>query len=130
MSPAFARVLDASALLAFLHSEPGAEAVQPLLGGAAISAVNWSEVLQRLYARHVETLGLLEDIVALKLEIVSFDAEQATTAAGLWPSTHRKGLSLGDRACLALALGAGVPAITADRAWRGLRVGVKIQLIR
>ncbi len=89
-------------LLAFLHGEPGGDTVQPLLSGAAISAVNWSEVLQR--PRHVETAGLLEDLVALRLEIVSFDADQAETAAGLWTSIHRKGLSLGDRACLALAL--------------------------
>jgi len=130
VSPAFTRVLDASALLAFLHGEPGGDTIQPLLSGAAISAVNWSEVLQRLSARDVETAGLLEDLVALRLEIVSFDADQAETTAGLWTSAHRKGLSLGDRACLALALSAGVPAITADRAWRGLRVDVKIQVIR
>ena len=130
MSSVFARVLDSSALLAFLHSEPGGDVVEPLLRGAAISAVNWSEVLRQLYHRRVDTSGLMEDLTALQVDIVPFDASQADTAARLWAVTNIKGLSLGDRACLALALRNGVPAITADRVWNNLDVGVTIQLIR
>ncbi len=62
MNAAFTAALDASALLAFLHGEPGADAVEAVLRGAAISAVNWSEVLQRLYWRKVDAAGMLEDL--------------------------------------------------------------------
>ncbi len=64
------------------------------------------------------------------MRIIPFDAQQAESAARLWTLTHRRGLSLGDRACLALAQLAGVPAVTTDRAWKGLHVGVKIQVVR
>jgi ribonuclease VapC len=130
MAEAPETVLDASALIALLWEEPGAEAVEPLLGRASISTVNWAEVLQRYRAHGVATAGKRESVEALGISIESFEAEDAETVAELWQPTRAAGLSLADRACLALARRLGVPAHTADRDWRKVRVGVKVVLIR
>lgn len=123
-------VLDASALLAWLHDEPGAERVDPLLEEARISAVNWSEVMQKALQKGVDTQGLLEDLTALGAEIVPFSTAHAADAASLWPITRSLGLSLADRACLALARALGAPVLTADRAWAAIEVGIPVQPIR
>lgn len=129
-------VLDSSALLAFLREEPGAERVAAALGrGTSISAVNWSEVLTKLAdlgfdlelcEKSFETSGAL----AAALAIVPFDAEQARLAAELRASTRASGLSLGDRACLALAVHLEASALTADREWSTLALPVEIRLVR
>ena len=123
-------VLDASALLAVLHREPGAEWVEPVLHTAQLSSVNWSEVFQKALARGVDVRDLRRDLESLGLEIVPFTAEQGEEAARLWPLTRSLGLSLGDRACLALARLAGLPALTADGDWARADVGVEVRLIR
>lgn len=123
-------VLDASALLAWLHDEPGAERVDPFLEEARISAVNWSEVMQKALHRGVDTRGLQEDLTALGAKIVPFSTAQAEDAASLWPVTRSLGLSLADRACLALARALGAPVLTADGAWSELEVGIQVQPIR
>ena len=123
-------VLDASAVLALLHGEPGAEVVERLVEGAAISAVNWSEVRQRWLARRLEVDGLRPDVEALGLKILPFTADDGEHAADLWPATREHGLSLGDRSCLALAHRLGLPAFTADRAWLDLDLGVEVEAIR
>ena len=123
-------VLDASAVLALLHSEPGAETVEGALERAAISTVNWSQVHQRRLARGVDVTDLRAGLEALGIEIVRFDADDAEQAAELWSYTREQGLSLGDRACLGLALRLGLPVLTADRVWLDLDVGVDIQAIR
>jgi ribonuclease VapC len=123
-------VLDASALIALLWEEPGAAEVEPLLGRASISAVNWAEVLQRYRAHNIETAGKRESIEALGISIERFEAEDAETVAELWQSTRSAGLSLADRACLALARRLEVSAYTADRDWRKVKVGVEVVLIR
>lgn len=123
-------VLDASALLVVLHDEPGATVAEPLLDGAVVSAVNWSEVVQKAAARGVDVARLREDVEALGVSVASFDADTAEATAALWPGTRDAGLSLGDRACLALARTLGVTAVTADTAWAGVRAGVSIQLVR
>jgi len=123
-------VLDASALIALLWDEPGADAVERLLGRAVISAVNWAEVLQRYRAHEVDTDGKREDVEALGVQIAGFSPDDAELVAELWGSTRRAGLSLGDRACLALARRLALPAHTADRAWRRADVGVEVVLIR
>ena len=115
-------VLDASALLALLHDEPGAEAVEPLLDEAVISSVNWSEVAQKSLGRGVELAGLRGDLEALGLRIVPFVVEDAEAAAVLRAHTVNLGLSLADRACLALAGRLGVPALTTDRTWAQLEI--------
>ena len=123
-------VLDASALLALLQDEPGADRVADLLEGAAVSSVNWSEVAQRLLAVGVEPEQVLTGLVGLGCRVVDFTVADGSTAARLRAPTAARGLSLGDRACLALATRLDEPAVTADRAWAAIDVGVRIDLIR
>lgn len=123
-------MLDASALLAYLHAEPGGENVPIDTGEARISAVNYSEaiaVLTRHGARAADIRALLSSI---PLAIVAFDRETAEAAGFMIETTGRLGLSLGDRACLAAARAEGIPVVTADRSWRDLDIGVPIRLIR
>lgn len=123
-------VLDASVLLAWLHEEPGSESVGELLPESSISSVNWSEVVQKALENGVDVAGMREELSALGLSIEGFTATQAELAAALRQVTRKKGLSLGDRASLALAQEKGVPVLTADRVWKSLRVGLHIQLLR
>jgi PIN domain nuclease of toxin-antitoxin system len=123
-------VADASAVLALLQGGAFRALAPERLVGAWISAVNLSEVLARLQAS-----GLAEDeadraTAALDFRVVPFDEGHARAAARLWPLAKRAGLSLGDRACLALGAALGAPVVTADRAWAELDIGVKVVLIR
>jgi len=123
-------VLDASALLALYRSEPGAETVSRVFQGAAISAVNLCEVLQHAAARGIDARDLGHETRAADLAVVDFTADDAIAAALLVPITRRAGLSLADRACLALAQRLGAPAVTADRAWVGVVPDVEVIAIR
>jgi PIN domain nuclease of toxin-antitoxin system len=123
-------VLDASALMAVLREEPGAAAVEAVLDHAAISAVNLSEVQAKLVERGTASDLAWSSLVDLDLEVVDFDAVQARVAGDLRSLTRAQGLSLGDRACLALAQALGLPAMTADRAWAGLEVEIRIRTVR
>jgi ribonuclease VapC len=123
-------VLDASAVLALLNSEKGAEIVHPLLPEAILSTVNLAEVVTRLSAVGMPGNEIQEALSLLGLEIKPFDEEQAYLAGLLSARTHPFGLSPGDRACLALAQVKTATAVTADRAWEGLDIGVTIRLIR
>lgn len=123
-------VLDASALLALLGDEPGGGRVTACLPEALMSAVNLAEVagvLIRSGVPPVEARGLLDD---LALTVIPFDEDHAHRAAALRPATRAAGLSLGDRACLALAQSRNLPALTADRAWGKLKIGIRIEVIR
>lgn len=126
----YQRVLDASAVLAYLFVETGWEIVEPLLVHAGISAVNWSEVVQKATARGVNIAGLASDLSALGTSIVDFTLDDAEEAASLWHQTRSLGLSLGDRACLALGIRLQLPIVTADRAWSTLSLPVSIQVVR
>jgi ribonuclease VapC len=123
-------VLDASALMAVLRDEPGAVTVEAVLDNAAISAVNLSEVQAKLVERGTPAESAWSWLVDLNLEVIDFDAAQARVAGDLPSLTRVQGLSLGDRACLALAHVRGLPAMTADRAWLGLEVGIAVRTIR
>lgn len=124
-------VLDASALLAFLFREDGCDRVAPLLARACVSAVNLSEVLGRFARQGCDPRVALARLhAATRLELVPFDRVQAAVTAALIPVTAHLGLSLGDRACLALAMCRKLPAVTADREWARLDIGVEIQVIR
>ncbi len=127
-------VIDASAVLALLNRESGFEIVEKHLGNSIISSVNFSEVLTVAYREIFETEE--ERAEGLKLikntftHIIEFDAEQAVIAASLDAVTKKCGLSLGDRACLALAKSKNLPVLTADKVWQDLTLDIKVQLIR
>ncbi len=130
-----AAVLDASALLALMRDEPGADRVAAVLERRAlIGAINWAEVLSRF----VQTGGDPIEAAARALpfadvgliELVPFDDEQARESARLWTRTHSLGLSLADRSALALARLRRLPVLTADRAWRSLHLSIRIEVIR
>lgn len=123
-------VLDASSVLALANREPGADVVGVHLESSAISTVNWSEIIRRSRDVDVEIGLLRESLVAADVTFWSFIEADAEKAAALWTATRRLGLSLADRACLALAARLGVPAVTADRAWVDLDVGVEVVCIR
>lgn len=123
-------ILDASALLAVLLVEPGRENVEPHLMDAVISTVNLSEVFARALKAGVSADDTHWVLEGFDLTTISFSAEQAIETALLLPVTRHLGLSLGDRACLALAMETGFPVLTADRQWEGLDVGIDIRLIR
>ena len=123
-------VLDASAVLVVIHNEPGADLAAGLLKGGSTSAANYSEVVAKLVDAGLgdnDIIGLLD---ALGLEVHPLDAVQAQRAGLLRRQTRKQGLSLGDRACLALAAVLNLPAMTADRSWAELDLEVKVMLIR
>jgi PIN domain nuclease of toxin-antitoxin system len=113
-------VLDASALLALLQNEPGAEVVADLLPAGAMSAINLSEVVAKLMDHGMPQDDAREALDGLPIDIHPFDRDDAFAAGELRRVTRGAGLSLGDRACLALAMRLGVAAVTADRAWASL----------
>jgi PIN domain nuclease of toxin-antitoxin system len=121
-------VLDASALLVLLQEEPGADEVEAMLDGALMSCVNLSEVLQKAEQHDVGTEGLEYDLEALGIEFRDFDLTMARPAAELW--SEGTDLSLGDRACLALATVTGSTAVTSDRGWAIEGLGVDVLVIR
>jgi PIN domain nuclease of toxin-antitoxin system len=100
------------------------------VSGACIGAVNLSEVIARLFDAGFDANWIEAALSPFDLDVVPFDHEQSLLAGGLRPLTRHRGLSLGDRACLALAKHLGRPAITADRAWADLDCGVPIEVIR
>ena len=123
-------VLDSSALLAYLQREPGGDAVKEVLADSVMSTVNWAEVVGKARSVHVETVGLLDDLETLGLYIEPFSATQAEAAGGLIEQTRSLGLSLGDRACLALAIERGESVYTADRIWCRLNLDVAVETVR
>ncbi|MDP6351136.1 MAG: type II toxin-antitoxin system VapC family toxin [Alphaproteobacteria bacterium] len=123
-------VLDASAILAFLHGEPGASVVEARLADGVASAVNVAEAGARLSDWGMGEAEIRAAITVLGIEIVPFDHTAAYASAALRPITRGAGLSIGDRACLALAGQLAAPAVTADRVWANLDTGIEIELIR
>ena len=124
-------VLDASAVLALVRDEPGADKVAPHLGRAAISAVNLQEVIKELLLSGLDAATIRELLDELRLDVRAHDVEAAYAAAGLHAQTREFGRGLGDRSCLALAVQLGVPALTADREWKKVKVkGLKVEHIR
>ena len=120
--------LDASALLAVMLEERGTEKVRDLLPGAIIGAVNLAEVVAKLQERGVPDEEIDRAIARLDLPVIPFDMAQAMVAGKLRARTL--GLSLGDRACLALAVVRGTPAVTMDRGWSALDIGAEVIVAR
>lgn len=115
--------------MALLNEEPGAQRVEELLPYAQMSAVNYSEVLvvaQRYGVSQQEFLSTAAFIPPL----IVFDEVQALFAAALYEPTRKYGLSLGDRACLALAVTQNATAVTVDKVWKKLALGCEVEVIR
>ena len=123
-------LLDASALLAAIHNEPGGEFVQQIIEESAANSVNWSEVLQKMNRAGADTQAITTALKALGLEIIAFNEEDADITASLWPETKSLGLSLADRACLATGKRLKLTVVTADKAWQPLATEQSIKLIR
>ena len=123
-------VADGSAVIALLVGELFTRFEPSRLANASISAVNLSEVLTRLQEIGMPESAAASAFARLNLRVIAFDEPQARAAARLRPVTRHAGLSLGDRACLALGNRLGCPVVTADRVWASLDVGVEIVLIR
>lgn len=123
-------VVDASALLALLNAEPGADKVEAVLSGAVISSVNLADVVGKLTDAGVPADAVVEMLAGLALDVRPFDDALALATGLLWPKTRALGLSLGDRACLALGMQLSLPVVTADRPWKRLKLGIEIRAIR
>jgi ribonuclease VapC len=124
-------VLDASALIALLHAEPGSEKVaRAVEEGAAISTVNLAEVAAKLNDLGTPEAVVQDAINVMQLTIYDFTVDLAYTVGRFRPLTKHVGLSLGDRACLALAHHLNLPALTTDRVWEGLPVDVVVHVLR
>lgn len=124
-------VLDASAILAVIGGEPAAEKLPPdLLADAVASAVNLAEVHTKLVSRGWASEEAWEDATSPVREVVSFDEQHARAAGDLVKQTQQLGLSLGDRACLALGIALKLPVYTAEKAWKKLKVNVRVHVIR
>jgi ribonuclease VapC len=123
-------VLDASAVLADLHGEPGRDTVRAAALTALMSAVNFAEVISQLRRHGVPEPEALNTTERMGLEVVSADKPGAVDAGGLLGAHWRSGVSLADAFCLALGRERGLPVLTADRRWVTLDVGVEVRLIR
>ncbi len=125
-------MLDASAVLAFVKDETGADRVDELMraGEAVVSAVNLAEAVSKLTDDGWPIERVRSGIATTGARSVAFLVEDAYIAGLLRERTRHRGLSLGDRACLALALRLGAPALTADRSWGELELGIEVVLIR
>jgi PIN domain nuclease of toxin-antitoxin system len=123
-------VLDTSAILAVLFHEPGDDAVIQVMKGALVSTVNLAEAHAKLQLRGVKADFAWDRLVGLGCRTCGFDEEQARIAAELMERTRSYGLSLGDRACLALAMQRKATVYTADAAWKRLGLGIEVEVIR
>ena len=123
-------VLDSSALLCLLNGEAGAERVAEALPFAVIGAVNLAEVVTKLRECGLSAEEVEEALGGFNLDVRPFTAVQAYSTGQLRQSTRSQGLSLGDRACLALAVELGAPALTADQAWGKVDASAAVEVIR
>jgi ribonuclease VapC len=123
-------VLDASAVLAVLNAETGAETVIATLDDAVVSAVNYAEVVSKLVERGASTADASEAFMSINVRVIDFDRALAERTGALRSETRHLGLSLADRACLALAEREGVPALTSDRLWVGAIPNIEVRAIR
>lgn len=123
-------VLDASAVLAMLQDEVGAEAVEAVVPDAVLATINLGEVLQKLVDSGVPEHEAFDAVAGLGIGFIDVDVDLVRGSARLREDTRKAGLSLGDRVCLALGERLDLPLLTTDRAWGGLGLPLKINVIR
>lgn len=124
-------VFDASAILALLRDESGADVVAQYIGDGLISAVNFQEVVKSLLRRGVPVDAALAMLDSLHLDVRPHRRADAISAATLYPATKEFGSGLGDRTCMALAIAEGLPVLTADQEWARIKIpGLKLTLAR
>jgi PIN domain nuclease of toxin-antitoxin system len=123
-------ILDASAVLALLGEEKGYDLVQEALPNSVISTVNLSEVITKIAAQGVVKEVAMQILSLLGIKVIAFGQSDAWTSGFLYSEIKHLGLSLGDRACLALGFQLERIVLTADTAWQSLKLPVKIRLIR
>jgi len=124
-------VLDSSAIMAIVNAEPGHENLtEELLAGAVASTVNLAEVQTKLVSRGWPSEVAWQDAHSPIKEAMAFEAEHARLAGDLATRTKHLGLSLGDRACLALAMSLDAPVYTADKSWKNLKLNIRIHVLR
>lgn len=124
-------VLDASAVLAYVQNESGHEIVRrAVVAGSTISTVNLAEVYAKVALSGADIQTLAVQLFALGLRAEPFEDQDARATGTLYPRTRNQRLSLGDRACLALADRMGLPALTSDHAWTRENLGIDVRLIR
>jgi ribonuclease VapC len=123
-------VLDASAILTVINGETGFELVLGLLPRATASAVNISEVVSKLQERGGSDSAVDSILADFDIEVLPFDFDQALKAGKLRSMTRARGLSLGDRACLALAASLGAIAVTTDKAWKDYESISPVMVVR
>jgi PIN domain nuclease of toxin-antitoxin system len=128
-------LLDASAILAYLHDEPGADQVAEALTSLAdcqATAANHAEVIAKCLDRGVADADVIPMLAEMGYRVIDLTAEDGALAGQLRAATRRHGLSLGDRLCLAAAHRLGCPVLTADRPWLDLAtpLGLDIRCIR
>jgi PIN domain nuclease of toxin-antitoxin system len=123
-------VLDASAAIATFAKEPGSDKVEAVLENTVISSVNLTEICGKLMSRGLQRVEAEEAALNAAKFIIPFDTEQALLAGAISQKTRALGLSLADRACLALAMTLKSPVYTTDKAWKKLDFGIPIYLIR
>jgi ribonuclease VapC len=124
-------VLDSTALIAFISEEPGSEKIAELLPSSSISAVNLTETIHKLVLKGISAETVKQMLRGLKLNVVDWTEDLAYSSAEFAMFGRSHGLSLGDRACLALAKHLHATAVTSDRAWREIRgLGVPLLMFR
>jgi PIN domain nuclease of toxin-antitoxin system len=121
------KVLDASAVLAVIYDEPGADVAFSAFSGGLLSSVNAAEVMSKLARENVAPEAARQKLARFGLIIVAASEDQAVRAAALH---ERPGFSIADRFCIALAQDRGAPVVTADRVWADHDLGVEVELIR
>jgi len=124
-------VFDSSAFIALLAKEKGFETIQTHLRNAVISSVNVAEIYKYCIDVQKLTESECQDIIAMSgIKIIDFDEKQSLITAKIYPTTKKYGLSIGDIACVSLAIINNCPIITCDRIWKNIKLNVEFIMVR
>lgn len=123
-------VFDTSVVMAILNQEPGQDIGRQHLGGALLSVVNYAEIATNLSRQSLPGAAVKKILTSFDRNVVLLDKATALLAGTLVADTKQYGLSLGDRACLALAVNRNLPVLTSDKAWAEVELPIEVRLIR